>query len=199
MNLITWLCEWYKSKCDGKWEYNFGIKIGTLDNPGWLIDIDLNNTDLIDEQFNKIQILIYDNNWIYCNVENEIFKGRGGVDKLEDILNIFSEWVTKDNLKLDSNRDILKWIQNWYLENCDEDWEHCYGIHISTDRNIGWKLDIDIIDTDLEDKEFKEIEIRRSESDWFHCMVSDDKFYGNGGIHNLEEILIVFRNWAEEN
>ncbi|KAA2301834.1 rhodanese-related sulfurtransferase, partial [Clostridioides difficile] len=24
--------------------------------------------------------------------------------------------------------DTLKWIQSWYYENCDGDWEHSYGV-----------------------------------------------------------------------
>lgn len=26
--------------------------------------------------------------------------------------------------------DSLKWLQEWYIQNCDGDWEHCYGIEI---------------------------------------------------------------------
>ena len=30
------LQKWYKSQCNGDWEHSFGIKIETLDNPGWI-------------------------------------------------------------------------------------------------------------------------------------------------------------------
>ena len=33
------LQHWYESQCDGDWEHEFGVKIGTLDNPGWMVDI----------------------------------------------------------------------------------------------------------------------------------------------------------------
>lgn len=93
--------------------------------------------------------------------------------------------------------DILKWIQNWYLENCDGDWEHCYGVNISTLDNPGWMVDIDLTDINLEDKKFEVVDIERSESDWIYCKVSDSTFHGNGGPSNLEEILIIFHNWVE--
>ena len=92
----------------------------------------------------------------------------------------------------------LKWIQNWYLQNCDGDWEHCYGFNISTLDNPGWMVDIDIINTSLENKEFKVLKFERSEHDWIYCDVRDNVFRGNGGPCNLEEIFSIFRNWAEK-
>lgn len=34
-NIFEWLQKWYKSQCDGDWEHEYGIKIETVDNPGW--------------------------------------------------------------------------------------------------------------------------------------------------------------------
>lgn len=45
MNLIQELERWYIEQCNGDWEHEFGIKIDTLDNPGWMIKIDLADTD----------------------------------------------------------------------------------------------------------------------------------------------------------
>jgi hypothetical protein len=39
--MLQWLQEWYLEQCDREWEHEYGIKIGTLDNPGWTITIDL--------------------------------------------------------------------------------------------------------------------------------------------------------------
>jgi hypothetical protein len=38
-SLIKWIQQWYVSQCDGDWEHECGIKITTLDNPGWDIKI----------------------------------------------------------------------------------------------------------------------------------------------------------------
>lgn len=43
-DLFTRLDAWYAEQCDGEWEHEFGIKIQTLDNPGWLIQVDLSGT-----------------------------------------------------------------------------------------------------------------------------------------------------------
>ncbi len=96
MDMIAWLIEWYKGNCDGDWEHYYGIKIGTLDNPGWSVDMDLVDTYLEDVQFNKVQIYVDDLNWIHCSVVDGIFRGRGSTDKLEEILKIFRQWATEN-------------------------------------------------------------------------------------------------------
>ncbi|WP_346880152.1 MULTISPECIES: immunity 53 family protein [unclassified Clostridium] len=96
MDMIAWLSEWYKSNCDGDWEHYYGIKIDTLDNPGWKVDIDLVDTYLEDVEFNKVQIYIDDLNWIHCSVADGVFKGGGSIDKLEEILKIFRQWATEN-------------------------------------------------------------------------------------------------------
>lgn len=90
----------------------------------------------------------------------------------------------------------LKWLQNWYLENCNGDWEHSYGVKIDTVDNPGWSVEIDLTDTYLEDVLFESIEEERNEEDWFYCIVRDGVFHGAGGATNLEEILDSFKTWA---
>jgi Immunity protein 53 len=41
---ISWLEDWYETQCDGDWEHQHGLKIDTLDNPGWQVQIDLDGT-----------------------------------------------------------------------------------------------------------------------------------------------------------
>lgn len=31
--------QYYKKRCDGRWEHNFGFTIESCDNPGWMIII----------------------------------------------------------------------------------------------------------------------------------------------------------------
>ncbi|MBI5725190.1 MAG: immunity 53 family protein [Planctomycetes bacterium] len=90
----------------------------------------------------------------------------------------------------------LKAIQEWYAACCDGDWEHTYGVHIQTLDNPGWSLDVDIIDTPLENQKFEPVKLERSKNDWFYCQVIDGKFKGAGGPRNLGEILRIFRDWT---
>ena len=41
MHQIEQLQAWYAAQCNGKWEHTYGIAIGTLDNPGWSLSVDL--------------------------------------------------------------------------------------------------------------------------------------------------------------
>lgn len=92
--------------------------------------------------------------------------------------------------------DILKWLENWYSSNCDGDWEHSFGIQISTIDNPGWYIKINLIETSLEDVPFSSMQIDRNANDWIRCKVENNVFIGAGGALNLHEIISVFRDWA---
>ena len=89
MENIKYIEEWYKSKCDGNWEHNYGIKIYTLDNPGWAVKIDLMDTDLEEIDFESVKKEYSNKSWIDCKIKDNIFIGYGGVDNLNEILSIF--------------------------------------------------------------------------------------------------------------
>ena len=41
---LAQLQQWYLSNCNGDWEHTYGVSIGTLDNPGWSLKIELTGT-----------------------------------------------------------------------------------------------------------------------------------------------------------
>lgn len=93
--------------------------------------------------------------------------------------------------------DVMKRLEAWYVSVCNEDWEHTYGITISSIDNPGWSVNIDLLDTGLENKSFSPIKIQReNENDWVFCSVKDGKFLGHGGPQNLTEIIEIFLNWV---
>jgi len=99
----------------------------------------------------------------------------------------------------------LQELQEWYLSQCNEDWEHTYGVSIETLDNPGWSLEVELTDTYLEAKEFNEQsygvgnEAESSGENWIICKVKDNKFIGYGGPRKLEEIINVFLWWAKSN
>ena len=100
MNVLEWLSEWFKSNCNGDWEHCFVIKIETLDNPGWAITIDLEDTELEDEYFEEIKEVNSDTDWMFCKVQKNKFLAYGDPDKLTKMLEIFKTWQQKiDNKK----------------------------------------------------------------------------------------------------
>lgn len=92
---------------------------------------------------------------------------------------------------------ILKWLENWYKSNCNGDWEHGYGIKITTIDNPGWSVNINLTETTLEDKTFKKIEIDNGDNDWMVCLFQDGRFKGWGDTDKLESIIEIFKEWAE--
>jgi len=94
----------------------------------------------------------------------------------------------------------LQKLQNWYLSECNGDWEHSFGVHIETLDNPGWLIKIDLEETSLLGKEFKEhsygLEAEDEHPEWVHCKVDGGKFIGGGGPLKLEEIIDIFLAWA---
>ncbi len=95
MNTLEKLQQWYQSQCDGDWEHGFGVKIETLDNPGWAVVIDLTDTKFFDRPFSEIQRLEDETNWIHCRIRDSNFEGFGGSLNLDEILQIFLSWAVE--------------------------------------------------------------------------------------------------------
>src|SRR5262249_46604430 len=62
--------------------------------------------------------------------------------------------------------DILTKLQEWYLRQCDGEWEHGSGVSIDTIDNPGWAIDIDLRGTALAGIWFEPVDLQVSEDDW---------------------------------
>lgn len=93
MEILKWLETWYSEHCDGDWEHSFGIKIDTIDNPGWSIEIDLNETEYADRQLDYKLKEISADNWY--GIKIEIYKAVCDPSKLESMLLEFKKWTEK--------------------------------------------------------------------------------------------------------
>ena len=94
--LLVDLESWFASHCDGDWEHGWGVRINTLDNPGWSVDIDLAGTSLSGKALGRIHEEREEHDWIHCWVDGEVFKGRGGPKNLREILKVFTAWIDAD-------------------------------------------------------------------------------------------------------
>jgi len=95
MNELQRIQDWYISQCNGEWEHSFGVKIETLDNPGWLVHFDLTETELSERAFEPVVRGGSENedDWIHCKVESGKFIGAGGSGNLPELLNVFLMWA----------------------------------------------------------------------------------------------------------
>ena len=97
----------------------------------------------------------------------------------------------------DSEASILSKLQDWYLSECNGDWEHTYGVKIDTLDNPGWSLEVDLWETQLADRGDQERSLTRSDQDWIIVKVSNSKFVAYGGTGNLIEIIKEFLYFSE--
>jgi hypothetical protein len=95
---IKQLEAWYAAHCNGQWEHQYGIRIDTLDNPGWSVVIDLAGTALAEVPFAEVKELDSDTEWMSCAVREQRFQGYGGPAMLHRILSVFLEWSARARL-----------------------------------------------------------------------------------------------------
>lgn len=99
----------------------------------------------------------------------------------------------------------LEELQNWYIEQCNGDWEHSYGITIGTLDNPGWSLTVDLRETGLQNQTFatrehdKTADDLNQDGDWFVCRVEEQRFLAHCGPRKLEEVISIFLAWARFN
>ncbi len=49
-----------------------------------------------------------------------------------------------------ATEDVLAELERWYLAQCDEEWEHIFGVVLDTLDNPGWRVSVDLVDTPLD-------------------------------------------------
>jgi Immunity protein 53 len=95
--------EWYRSQCNGDWEHSYGVKIETLDNPGWLVSIDLTDTEWEHTLRPRKFVERSDIDWVQSEVTDRKFVGCGGVGNLCEVLELFLAIVSES--KTDTRPD----------------------------------------------------------------------------------------------
>ena len=93
MSRLKQLQDWYAANCNGEWEHTSGVKIESLDNPGWWIKIQLLGTGLERMDFVPLSESVSETDWLDCRVVDGRFEGAGDSAKLEIILGTFLDWA----------------------------------------------------------------------------------------------------------
>lgn len=95
--VISTLESYYLTACDGDWEHTNGISINTIDNPGWIVEIDLRKPLATPKEQLLKDIERSPSDWIRCSIEDDKFKGVGGPANLAEIINTFTVWASSEN------------------------------------------------------------------------------------------------------
>ncbi|MXO49281.1 hypothetical protein GRI69_13560 [Erythrobacter vulgaris] len=101
--------------------------------------------------------------------------------------------------------DNLEWLTNWYVRECNNDWEHSYGIKIETLDNPGWTVEIDLRETVLEGRWFEsmhgevasDLDEWRERGSWWIASADGVRFKAACGPTDVSAVMGVFREWAE--
>ena len=103
--------------------------------------------------------------------------------------------------------EVFKWLETWYAQQRDGEWEHSFGVTINTLDNPGWEVVIDLGPSQI-DKAKKERVIcsigeppgaeNQNEGGiaWMVCEIKASQFRGAGDPSKLTTILETFRDWT---
>ena len=98
MNSLAELQAWYVAQCDGDWEHAYAVQVETLDNPGWMLKIDVRDTSLEGVPFEEVMDNYdHERDWMRCWLEGDVFKGACGPLRLEDMIRVFLDWSASSN------------------------------------------------------------------------------------------------------
>lgn len=99
MDVLVRLQRWYAAQCDGDWEHQSGVRIETLDNPGWLVKVDVAGTSLEGRAFADIAEGVDGDGhaqapqWVHCSVRGGVWQGAGDGTQLGRLLESFLTWA----------------------------------------------------------------------------------------------------------
>lgn len=97
---FTRIQKWYAHQCDGDWEHQHGVRIETLDNPGWRVTIDLAGTEADGRSMEPIVRGLEEDaftDWHSLSVKDNKFEGAGDPSKLGFMLHTFLDWVERQD------------------------------------------------------------------------------------------------------
>ncbi|MGD0268373.1 MAG: immunity 53 family protein [Candidatus Sulfotelmatobacter sp.] len=89
---LSALEKWYASQCNGEWEHGCGVRIDTLDNPGWHVQIQLQGTKKQEATLVPVKLTRSQDDWIFYWVEKQEFQITCGPENLSEAIDLFVSW-----------------------------------------------------------------------------------------------------------
>ncbi|MCK9488193.1 MAG: immunity 53 family protein [Xanthomonadales bacterium] len=106
-NSLSIIQNWYADQCSGDWEHSHGIRLDTLDNPGWILTV-----DFIDTKFQDLTVPLKrtdrdGQNWVQYEVTEGRFIGCGGALNLMEIFDCFVR-IIRGQYMMNTQNDLNK-------------------------------------------------------------------------------------------
>lgn len=181
---------------------SLNINFHNVDNPGWVFKIKM---EIFNDCNNKIikQIERSEEDWIHLYIrDNELRFACSENNMIKSFYMIFEylkEYLGSDFIEY-GNNDILKDFQDWYVESCNEDWEHSAGTNLNI-KGGKWELRVDYYDLDYNYDNFKSEEKYISESDFYKYDIENNEparfedekvFVGYASVGKLSKLFEGF-------
>jgi hypothetical protein len=90
---LEFLVRWYRTQCDGDWEHQYGVSIESLDNPGWLLRVDISQTPLAGTTLARVRTDRSETDWVQCTCDGVTFQAACGPGNLEEALDAFRRFA----------------------------------------------------------------------------------------------------------
>ncbi|MFY1048502.1 immunity 53 family protein [Chryseobacterium sp. GP-SGM7] len=97
--MINWLQKWFNEQIDGNWEHEAVLKIETIDNPGWSLEVNLVQGSIPSTEWKLFEVS--DDNWVGYKFEDNTFHASGDPNKLSLLIGMFKELVEKSFIEDD--------------------------------------------------------------------------------------------------
>lgn len=94
--------------------------------------------------------------------------------------------------------EILDWIQHWFKDNCDGEWEKNEIVQITTLDNPGWEVEIDISKTSIANLEVKWVLNENGKQDWYGVKIENQRFIAAGDAGKLIFLLDLFKQMIDK-
>ena len=83
------LQAWFAAHCDGNWEQEYGVTIGTVEDPGWELRVDLVGTPLEGTDLPRERTARAPEDWCEAWCDGYTFHAAGGPHSLDELLDAF--------------------------------------------------------------------------------------------------------------
>jgi hypothetical protein len=91
---LEYLIDWFARYCNGDWEHGYGVRLVTCDNPGWLLKVTVEETDLEGTvlEFKRTERSVDD--WIQTKSDGVTWEAAGGPHNLPQLLSEFRRFAS---------------------------------------------------------------------------------------------------------
>jgi hypothetical protein len=100
--MLDALQAWFVAHCDGNWEQEYGVTIGTVEDPGWEVRIDVVGTALAGSVIPRERTARAPEDWFEVWCDGYTFHAVGGPQNLDELLGSFVSFAERHSAHVDA-------------------------------------------------------------------------------------------------